>query len=140
MAKRIPLVGIGIMIFRKNKILLGKRKGSHGQGDYAFPGGHLDYMENFEECAIREIKEETGIKVKNIKFQLLSNIKKFNPKHYVHIGLIADHKNGEPKILEPDKCEGWDWYKLDTLPKPLFWPTQIAIDCYKNKKIYLDNQ
>ena len=50
-------VGIGVMIFKDGKVLLGKRKGSHGEGDWAFPGGHLDYMEGFEECARRETRE-----------------------------------------------------------------------------------
>ncbi|HOF50487.1 MAG TPA: hypothetical protein PLH22_02295 [Candidatus Colwellbacteria bacterium] len=34
-----PRVGIGVMIFKNGKVLLGKRKGSHGEGEYAFPGG-----------------------------------------------------------------------------------------------------
>ena len=41
-------VGIGIKIFKGSKILLGKRKGSHGEGEYAFPGGHLEYMESIK--------------------------------------------------------------------------------------------
>lgn len=128
------------MIFNGNKILLGKRKGSHGEGEYAFPGGHLDYMETFEQCARRETKEETGIKIKNIRFQHLSNIRKYNPKHYVHIGLVADYQSGEPKVLEPERCESWNWYSLNKLPKPLFKMTKLAIDSWKNKKIYLDGQ
>ncbi|MEK6841001.1 MAG: DNA mismatch repair protein MutT, partial [Nanoarchaeota archaeon] len=32
-------VGVGVMIFKNGKILLSKRKGSHGAGEYAFPGG-----------------------------------------------------------------------------------------------------
>ena len=48
-----PKVGMGIMILKDGKILLGKRKNSHGSGEYAFPGGHLEYMESFEGCAKR---------------------------------------------------------------------------------------
>ena len=83
-----PKIGIGIMIFKDSKVLLGKRKGSHGAGEYSFPGGHIEYMEGFEECAKREVLEETGIKIKNVRFQLLSNIKDYTPKHYIQIGLI----------------------------------------------------
>ena len=77
-----PKVGIGIMIFKKGKILLGKRKGSHGEGEYAFPGGHLEYMESTEEGALREIAEECGIKIKNLRFQFVANVRKYKPKHY----------------------------------------------------------
>ena len=41
-------VGIGVIILKDGKVLLGKRKGSHGAGEYAFPGGHLEYMESFD--------------------------------------------------------------------------------------------
>ena len=36
-----PVVGIGVMILKDRNVLLGQRKGSHGAGDYAFPGGHI---------------------------------------------------------------------------------------------------
>ncbi len=123
------------MIFKGNKILLGKRRALLGRDEYAFPGGHLEYMETFEQCGRRETKEETGIEIKNIRFQILSNIRKYKPRHYVHIGLLAEHKSNDVKVLEPDKCESWSWYGLDKLPKPLFKMTKISIDCYKNKKI-----
>ncbi len=138
--KQRPKVGVAVMIFKNGKILLGKRKGSHGSGEYAFPGGHLEYMESFVNCAIRETKEETGIEIKNIRFQFLANITDYAPKHYVHIGLIADWESGDPQILEPDKAELWDWYELDNLPDPLFKICKISIDCYHNKINYLDSK
>jgi len=60
MVEEIPRIGIGVMIFKERKVLFGKRKSSHGEGEYAFPGGHLDYMERIEDCAKRETFEETG--------------------------------------------------------------------------------
>ena len=135
-----PKVGVGIMVFKDGKILLHQRKGSHGSGEYSFPGGHLEYMETFEECAKREIKEECGINVKNIRFQFLANVKKYAPKHYVHIGLIADWEEGEPKVFEPDKVEGqWQWHEMDDLPQPLFEMCSLAINALKEKKNYYDN-
>jgi 8-oxo-dGTP diphosphatase len=35
-----PKVGVGVCIVKDNKVLLGKRKNSHGDGTWAFPGGH----------------------------------------------------------------------------------------------------
>lgn len=126
------------MILKNGKVLLGKRRGSHGEGEYAFPGGHLEYMESFEECAKRETKEECGIEIKNVRFQFLSNVTKYAPKHYVHVGLIADWKEGEPKVLEPEKCESWSWHSIDDLPQPLFEMCQQGIDCHKTGEIYFD--
>ena len=128
------------MILKEGRVLLGKRKGSHGEGEYAFPGGHLDYMETIEECAKRETFEEAGIDIENIKFQFLANVRKYKPKHYIHIGVIADYKRGEVQIKEPDKREKWDWYSFDILPEPMFFMAKLAIDAYKTKEIYFDKQ
>jgi 8-oxo-dGTP diphosphatase len=131
-----PKVGIGVMIFKDGKVLLGKRKSALGFGTYAWPGGHLEYMESFEGCARRETTEETGIEIQNVRFLRLLNMKEYAPKHYVDIGLVADWKSGEPRVMEPEKCEGWDWYDLDALPQPLFVETYI--EAYKTGRNFFD--
>lgn len=49
------------------KILIGKRKGSHGVGRYALPGGHLEAGESWRDCCLRELEEETGIGERDLK-------------------------------------------------------------------------
>jgi 8-oxo-dGTP diphosphatase len=97
-----PRVGVGVFVFNsKQEFVLGKRLGSHGSGTYALPGGHLAYGESFEECSAREILEETGLKVKNIKFLTATNdVMEKEGKHYVTIfmGCEVDDENAEPKV------------------------------------------
>ena len=138
MEEQRPKVGIGTMILRDGKVLLAKRKGAHGAGEWAFPGGHLEYGESFKECASRETREETNIEIKNIKFQFLANVKKYKNKHYVHIGLVADYKSGKAKVMESDKSDDWFWFDLRNLPKPMFEESRLAFESYKTKKIYFD--
>ncbi len=133
-----PRVGVGIMIFKGGKVLLGKRKGSHGAGEFAFPGGHLEHLESFGSCARRELAEECGVKVKNIRFQFIANVGKYRPAHYVHVGLTADWKSGTPKVLEPEKCESWGWYDLERLPKPLFHFCRLSVQAYENGETFFD--
>jgi len=123
-----PKVGVGVLILKEGEVLLGKRKGSHGSGEYAFPGGHLEYMESFEECARRETKEECGIEIKNIRFQFVANVSLYAPKHYVHISLVADWEEGDPTVLEPEKCDSWEWYALNELPTPVFKLAELSIE------------
>jgi len=132
-------VGIGVVVVKDDKILLGKRKGSHGEGDYAFPGGHMEFGESIEGAAVREIKEETGLTVINVRFLRVMNFKHNSGKHYVDIGLVADWESGEPERLEPDRIEGWDWYDVDNLPSNLFEPCKSAIESYKTGLNYFDS-
>lgn len=133
-----PKVGVAVMVLKDGKVLLGKRKGSHGSGEYAFPGGHLEYMESFADCIARELEEECGVRVLDLRFQFVSNGTMYAPKHYVHIGLIADWEGGEPEVREPDRCDGWGWYDLDALPSPLFTFAAQAIEAYRTGRTYFD--
>lgn len=132
-------VGIGVMVMKDGKVLLGKRKGSHGEGQYAFPGGHMEYMESFEGTAKREVMEETGIEIENVRFLRLYNLKEYAPKHYCDIGLVVDWKSGDPKIMEPNKIEGWDWYDMEKLPQPLFSTIPTYIEAYKTGRNFWDS-
>lgn len=125
-----PLVGMGVMVFKDGKILLCKRKSPMGEGEYAFPGGHVEHMEALAECARRETREECGIEIDNIKFLGLFNLNMFAPKHYVGIGFTADWESGEPQVLEPDKCVDWSWHDINDLPHPMFKPTWLMIDAH----------
>ncbi|KAA0206128.1 NUDIX domain-containing protein [Candidatus Uhrbacteria bacterium] len=133
-----PRVGVGVLIFKDGKVLMGRRKNAHGDGEYCGPGGHLEHLETFEECAMRETMEEVGIEITNVRFLCVSNLRKYAPKHYVDIGIVADWKSGEPRVMEPDKREDWAWYDLEDLPSPLFGVESEYIEAYKTGKAYFD--
>ena len=129
--QQITRVGIGVLVVRSDLLLLGKRRGAHMPGYYAAPGGHLEFGESFAACAAREVAEETGLVVDNIKFLMIGNYD-FYGKHYVDVDMIAHSTDGEPKVMEPDKVESWSWYPLDDLPAPLFLVTARMIEAYKS--------
>jgi len=114
-------VGVAVVIIRDGKILLGERIGAHGANTWATPGGHLEMGEEIAACAIRETLEETGLKVSEVSQLGFSN-DVFNPlnKHYVTLYVVANGVEGEPEIMEPNKCLCWQWFGLDDLPEPLF--------------------
>ncbi|MFH1427240.1 MAG: NUDIX domain-containing protein, partial [Patescibacteria group bacterium] len=71
MDSKYPLVGIGVMIQNENgEVLLGLRQGSHGAGEWCFPGGKIEFGETIFEAAKKEVKEETGLDVD--EFELIS--------------------------------------------------------------------
>jgi 8-oxo-dGTP diphosphatase len=118
-----PKVGVACFIFKDGKFLIGFRKGSHGEDSWSIPGGHLEFGESFEQTAYREVLEETGLKVQNIRFGALTNdIFKNDNKHYVSIWMISDYAGGKEKITEPDRYVSMRWVSFDDLPSPLFLP------------------
>lgn len=125
-----PRVGTGVLIFKGGKILLGKRKGSHGAESWAPPGGHLEFGESFEACAIREVKEETGLTLTAPEFLAVTNdIFKEDNKHYVTIFMIAQCPEDQTvKNLEPEKTESWEWFDTNKLPEQLFLPLQNMLE------------
>ena len=120
-----PKVAVGVIVIKDGKILLGKRKNVYGEGTWFFPGGHLEFNESWGDCASRETLEETGITIKNIRFGTTTN-DIFQPegKHYISIFMLSDYDSGEVKVMEPEKCERWDWFEWNKLPQPLFLPIQ----------------
>ena len=127
--ERRPKVGLAVIVVKDSKILMGKRIGAHGEGTWSFPGGHIEWNESFEDCAIRETREEAGIEITNLRFAYTTNdCMHSDDKHYVTIFMLADHASGEPRICEPDKCEGWEWHDWDEMPSPRFLPIDNLID------------
>ena len=127
--EKLPKVGIAVIVIKNNKILMHKRKSSHGDGTWSFPGGHLEFGESLEKCAQRETLEEAGIKIKNLQFANITNdIFVDENKHYITIFMTANHDSGEPMIMEPEKCECWEWYDWNNMPSPLFLPIENLIN------------
>lgn len=129
---------VGVMVIKDNKVLLGKRKGSHGNGEYSFTGGHLEFQESFKDCAERETLEESGVKIKNIKYLCTANYCRHDNRQDILIGLSADWDSNDPVTYPEEKIGEWGWYSLDNLPSPIFYPTAIMIDSYKNGKNLYD--
>lgn len=125
---QVPRIGVGVIVQRGDRVLLGKRRStSHGDGVWQFPGGHLEWGETPEQCALREVREETGLAVRIVGRGPYTNdyfaagIADAD-KHYVTLFVLAESEQGEPQRLEPDKCEAWAWFAWDALPAPLFLP------------------
>ena len=131
-----PGIGLAIIISKKDKLLLGIRRGSHDAGHFQFPGGHLEWGESFEDCALRETREETGlvIKVNPVPVAVTNDFFARESKHYITIFMRAEYISGKPRALEPEKCGGWHWYSKEKMPpkEQLFLPIQnLLAQSYK---------
>lgn len=134
-----PHVGIGVILVNPaGQVLIGKREGSHAPY-WSIPGGYLEAGESFEDAAIREVKEETGLEIANpVVIGVSNNLETWKAEgvHVVSVFLLAKEFSGTLAVMEPEKCSGWQWCDPANLPEPHFEASRQAIACYLEKKFY----
>ncbi|WP_368191922.1 NUDIX hydrolase [Aeromonas sp. s8] len=139
MSTLYPRVGVGVILTNaQGQVLLGKRKGSHAPY-WSIPGGHLELGESFESAAIREVAEETGLEIHGPEVVAVTNnleTLRESGLHYISVTLHAK-ADGEPQLLEPEKCEGWVWCDPRELPEPHFDASRQSIACWLAGRCYL---
>ena len=139
-----PKTGISLLVIRQFEgrlhVLLGQRRGSHGEGEWGTPGGHQEFGETFEESGLSELEEECGdeITVTRPRFLCVTNLRGYldQGKHYTDIGMVSHWVSGDPKLMEPEKCLGWTWHPIDNLPTPLFEPVENLVIAYHTGQPY----
>jgi len=137
-------VGFGVMMFREGKLLLGKRHNDpakaasllKGAGTWTMPGGKLHFGETFEQGAAREVMEETGLALNRVTV-LCVNQDMVEGVHFVTVGMLAEDFSGETQVLEPDEITEWQWFDLNNLPSPLFFPSAKVLENFKQQKFYI---
>jgi 8-oxo-dGTP diphosphatase len=133
-----PRVGVGCVLLsalHAGKLLIGERKGSHGAGKWALPGGHLEQGQSFEQCARMEVKEECDIDVEESSWSLLWVSNDPMPSedlHYVtifQVARITEEQTSAIRNMEEDKCLGWQWVPYSELKSlQVFTPLQNFIE------------
>lgn len=123
MAQERTGVGVGVIIRRGEKILLVRRT-NHGAGTWSTPGGYLDPGESLEECAIREVREETGVELGEASFLGISNDIHPDGKHNVTIWMAGMALTGEPQVAADGELDAVDWFAWDALPEQIYFSLQ----------------
>lgn len=132
-----PIGTCAILINSENKILLGKRKNSYKAGLYGLPGGRIELNEPILEAVNREIAEETGIADLDLTYV---GVVRENQGEYdfIHFVFVARVENQKPRLTEPEKCEGWEWFDQDSEFDTVLPGHLAGIHLYKNKQTVID--
>ncbi len=141
MAERYKLIPEVCFVFiRDGKILLGRRANTGWQdGKYCFPAGHGEDKETMAEACAREAWEETGLQVdpKNLKF--LHAQHRWSPDSGGHsrVGFYFSPMQdpGEPRNMEPEKCDDMQFFPLNNLPE-MVAPFRAALDAIQRGELY----
>jgi nucleoside triphosphatase len=105
---KIPKIAVGVLILNnEEKIFLAKSPKWNNM--WIVPGGKLDYGETLKECVKREVKEETGLNITNVKFlEVLESIKSkefHDEKHFIFLDFTCKAINNEVVLLERELNE-----------------------------------
>ncbi len=138
-----PRAGVGIMVVRDHKVLLGLRHSDpekadselHGEGTWTMPGGKVDWHQTIEESARRELEEETSLKASKLKLISVTD-EIVHDNHFVTNGFICTEFEGEVKTMEPDEIVEWKWFSFDNMPEKVFPPCVKIIKNFFSNEIY----
>lgn len=101
-----------MLVVRGDQLLLA-RSARFKTGFFSCLAGFIEVGETPEQTVVREVKEEVGIEVENIRY-IKSQSWPFPSQ--LMLGFIADYKAGEV-VVAPEEIEEAHWYDVDSLPK-----------------------
>jgi 8-oxo-dGTP diphosphatase len=128
----VPRVGVGVLLIdSEDRVLLTLRKRAPEAGRWSIVGGKVDFLENLEQSAVREAREETGVEVELLRLLCLTDhVLPDEAQHWVSPAYLGRIIGGEPRNCEPDKTQEVKWFALDSVPENLTMTAQNAIAAY----------
>ncbi len=104
-----------MILVENKKILLVKRGRDPFRGEWAVPGGRIEDNETAEQCAIREMKEETGLDIEILKLTGVYSDPKRDPRGIIVAAYFVKRVGGT--VAAGDDADEAKWFDLDALPK-----------------------
>lgn len=122
MAERFKLVGgVFNLILRDGKVLMELRKNKFDAGLYSLVGGCMEDGETVKQAAVREIKEEVNLEVREDDLKIISVLHRITPApdswQSIEFVMATEKFSGNPALMENDVCGGLRWFPLTELPK-----------------------
>ena len=115
----------------RRKVLLIQRANDPYRGCWAFPGGFMDMDETAEQCAFRELKEETGLQLSEaIQIGCYSDVNRDPRGRTLSVAYLMFVDNEMPVSGQDDAVQA-KWWPIDELPTLAFDHKQIIEDALK---------
>lgn len=115
-----PFVGVGVVIFRGDQVLLAQRGKPPQELFWSIPGGAQELDETVRETGLREVREETGLEVEILGLiDVVDSISRDSDGrvqfHYTLVDFFAEWRGGE--AIAGDDCPGVCWADIDDLDR-----------------------
>ena len=130
-----PVAGVAAVIFRGSEVLLVRRGNQPSKGKLGIPGGVVELGETAEEAVVREVKEETGIRVKPLRvLDVLDSIVRDDEGgirfHYVLLEFLCEPLGGELRASSDASDALWAplerFEELDVMPRTRAFIEKVA--------------
>lgn len=113
-----PLIGVAVMVWHKQRVLLVQRSKEPLAGQWSVPGGAIELGETVEAAARREIREECSVEISQPRFITAVDVihrdqAELVQYHYVLLEMQAEWLSGEPQA--GDDALAIDWFGVDDL-------------------------
>lgn len=143
MSQRFGLVSAVHLLLVKNSRILLLRRFNTGYEDsnYSVIAGHLDGHETATAAMCREAKEEANLVIRPHDLKLAHIMHRLKPpeamyQERIDLFFTTPTWQGEPKIMEPHKCDDLSWFSLKKLPVNMVLYVRFAITQYLNGNLY----
>ena len=130
-----PVAGVAAVVFRGSEVLLVRRGNQPSKGKLGIPGGVVELGETAEEAVVREVKEETGIRVKPLRvLDVLDSIVRDDEGgirfHYVLLEFLCEPLGGELRASSDASDALWAplerFEELDVMPRTRAFIEKVA--------------
>lgn len=126
---------VGLVLQKDGKILLLRRFNTGWMdGHYSMIAGHLDGAETVVHAMVREAREEGGLRIAEEDLSIVHTLHRITDygAEYIDFFLTAEKWEGEPQVMEKDKCDEIGWFPIDQLPENTIPYIRSAIDHIRN--------
>jgi len=126
------------LILQRGETLLLLRRFNTGyeDGKYSLVAGHVDGGETFSAAMVREAREEAGLELSSAQFQLVHTMHRLSDTERLSLFFRADGWTGEPRNVEPHKCDDLSWFSQTELPDNMVPYVRAAIGHIADGAIY----
>ncbi|MEV5962331.1 NUDIX domain-containing protein [Kribbella sp. NPDC051952] len=123
---RFVVVPAAYVVLRRGDEVLMMLRANTGymDGFWAVPAGHVEKGESVLEAAVREVREEVGVEIDPADLVPVTAMHRTGGNgdpidERVDFFFTTTRWTGDPKLMEPEKAAGLDWFSLDKLPDPV---------------------
>ena len=124
------------MIHDGQILLLRRQNTGYEDGNYSVPAGHIDGEERATSAMLREAKEEAGIDISEGQLRMVHVMHRKSEQERIDFFFEATEWQGEPRIMETNKCDDLRWFSVSRLPPNTSPYVRAGIGNYRNKILF----